>query len=101
MRLILAEHLSRPELIAHLQQRHSQVSAQRTALKQTAEAMGGDENVDLGERLALEYGVAMATAELAWLDHTLDRLSQHPVSVEALQGDFAASTAPGNQVSAR
>ena len=39
--------------------------------------------LDLGERLALDYGLAVATAELAWLDRALGQLSQYPLSAEA------------------
>ncbi len=73
MRLILASNLSHASLIAHLQQRRTQVAAHQLALEQTARAM--DESMDLGERLALDYGLAVATAELAWLDRTVDGLS--------------------------
>jgi PadR family transcriptional regulator AphA len=81
MRLILASNLSPSGLIAHLQQRHTQVASHQLALEQTAAGM--DENIDLGERLALDYALAVATAELAWLDSTLAQLSQQPLSAEA------------------
>jgi PadR family transcriptional regulator AphA len=71
MRLILASNFSQTDLIAHFEQRRAQVA---THLAQTAEAMGKD--IDLGERLAFDYGVAMANAELAWLDNELNRLSK-------------------------
>ena len=48
--------------------------------------------MDLGERLALDYGLAVATAELAWLDRMLAELSQQPLSMEAAQGDLATLT---------
>jgi hypothetical protein len=51
-----------------------------------------DEGMDLGERLALDYGLAAATAELAWLDRTLAQLSQQPLSLEAARGDLAGLT---------
>ena len=74
MRLILASNLSHAGLLAHLQQRHTQVAAHQLALEQTAEAM--DERMDLGERLAIDYGLSIATAELVWLDRTLTQISQ-------------------------
>jgi hypothetical protein len=40
-----------------------------------------------GQRLALEYGLALANAELAWLDSTLDRLVKQPQAMEVVQGD--------------
>ena len=69
MRLTLASNLSHADLIAHLQQRYAQVATHQLALEQTAKTM--DESMDLGERLALDYGLAVATAELAWLDGIL------------------------------
>jgi DNA-binding PadR family transcriptional regulator len=80
MRLILANNLSRPDLVALLEQRHTQVSGH---LQQTAEAI--EEDTDLGERLALGYGVAVANAELTWLDKALGRLSQDAVPTEVVR----------------
>ena len=70
MRLILASNLSQDDLVAHLERRRIQVASH---LQQTTEAMGN--KADLGERLALDYGVAVANAELDWLDSALSRLS--------------------------
>jgi PadR family transcriptional regulator AphA len=83
MRLILASNLSHADLTAYLQQRRTQVAAHEVALEQTAGAMDG--SADLGERLALDYGLAVAIAELAWLDSALARLSQQHASVEAVR----------------
>ena len=74
MRLILASNLSHDGLITHLQRRRAQVAAHQLALEQTSRAM--DESIDLGEHLTLDYGLDVATAELAWLDRTLDQLSR-------------------------
>ena len=76
MRLILASNLSYDRLITHLEQRQAQVTTHQLALEQNAGGM--DEGADLGDRLALEYGLAVATAELAWLDRTIKRMSQTP-----------------------
>jgi PadR family transcriptional regulator AphA len=81
MRLILASNLSQAGLIAHLEQRRTQIAAHHLALEQAARAM--NERMDLGERLAFDYGLAVATAELAWLDSTLAQFSPPPLSVEA------------------
>lgn len=70
MRLILAGNLSHDDLIAHLERRRTQVAAH---LEQTVGA--AEREADMGERLALEYGLAMANAELVWLDSTLTQLS--------------------------
>ena len=90
MRLILASNFSRDGLITHLRQRHAQVSAHQLALRQTAEAI--DEDMDLGDRLALDYGLSVAAAELAWLNRTLVRLSQSSLPVEAMQSDSVMPT---------
>jgi hypothetical protein len=36
------------------------------------------------QRLALDYGFALAVAGLAWLDNLLNRLSRQPQSMEVL-----------------
>jgi PadR family transcriptional regulator AphA len=83
MRLALADNLSQTGLSAYLEQRREQVATHRLTLEQGAEAMG--EEVDLGKRLTLDYGLALASAELAWLDCTLARLSEPSLSVEAAE----------------
>ncbi len=90
MRLSLANNLSLAGLITYLQQRRAQVAAQKLALEQAADAM--DERLDLGEHLVLDYGLAIATAELAWLDRALARLSQPSLPFETLQDGFAVPT---------
>jgi len=82
MRLVLASNLSHAGLTAHLQQRRTQVAAHQLALERTAKMT--DESMDLGERLAFDYGLAVATAELAWLDRTMGRLPQLLPSVETV-----------------
>lgn len=90
MRLMLASNFSQGGLIAHLKQRRSQVAAHHTPLEQTAREL--DEGADLGQRLALDYGLAVATAELAWLDRTLERLSEQPLPMEVAQGNGTSPT---------
>jgi DNA-binding PadR family transcriptional regulator len=75
LRLALAGQLSQVGLVTHLEQRRARVAAHKIALEQAVEARDG--NTDLGEHLMLDYGLGLATAELAWLDSTLARLSQH------------------------
>ena len=91
MRLVLASNLSQAGLVAYLEQRRTQVAAHQLDLEQTAGVM--DEGMDLGERLVLEYGLAVAAAELDWLDSTLAQLSQQPPSAEAPPGDVTVRTA--------
>jgi DNA-binding PadR family transcriptional regulator len=74
MRLILASNLSHDGLTTHLQQRQAQVATHRLALEQASEMMG--EDMDLGDRLVLDYGLTVASAELMWLDRVLFRLSE-------------------------
>jgi PadR family transcriptional regulator AphA len=74
MHLLLTSAVSRNKLMAHLRQRRAQVLARRTDLEQSLGLL--EEDADLGRRLALEYGLALATAELAWLGETLARFSE-------------------------
>jgi PadR family transcriptional regulator AphA len=85
MRLILADNLSQAGMIAQLYQRRAEVAAHRAVLVENvsiADDTGGE-----GQLLALEYGLALASAELAWLDGTLDRLSPQLQPMEVVQGD--------------
>jgi PadR family transcriptional regulator AphA len=90
MRLILASNFSHDGLTTHLQQRHAQVTTHRLALERASEVMS--EDMDLGDRLALDYGLTVASAELMWLDRVLFRLSQTALSPEAFQDDLSVST---------
>jgi PadR family transcriptional regulator AphA len=90
MRLILAGNLSHDGLVTHLQQRQAQVTAHRRALERTAETMG--ESIDLGDRLALDYGLTVASAELTWLDRTLFQLSQTALSPKTVRDDLSVPT---------
>jgi DNA-binding PadR family transcriptional regulator len=90
MRLVLASNLSTAGLLTYLQQRRAQVSAHQKELVQIAAGM--DEQTDLGERLALDYGLALANAELAWLDQTLTGLSHRPHLAGIAQSEVAAPT---------
>lgn len=89
MRLILSGNLSYTGLIAHLQQRRSQVAIYQVALKEMVESLDG--TMDSGRRLAFGYGLALATAELAWLDSTLELLSQQPLPMEVVKGNGVTS----------
>jgi PadR family transcriptional regulator AphA len=80
MRLILASNYSRSGLIARMQQRRSQVAVHGLALVQAV--AGLDDAADLGQRLALDYALSVAHAELAWLDRELDQVSQEASLVE-------------------
>jgi DNA-binding PadR family transcriptional regulator len=85
MRLMLAENLTHGGLIAHLQQRRSQVAAQLGTLKQLVEAMR--QTTGSQQRLVFDYGLALAAAESVWLDSTLEQLSEQPLPVEVVKGN--------------
>lgn len=72
MRLIVADCLSQSRLIANLQQRRSNVADHEADLAGVVE--GINEAEGYGQRLALDYALALARAETAWLDSTLERL---------------------------
>jgi DNA-binding PadR family transcriptional regulator len=77
MRLVLADSYSPAGLVTQLHQRRAQVVAHRATLKELA---ARDEAESQGRRLAVDYGLALADAELAWLDVQLERLL-NPVPV--------------------
>jgi DNA-binding PadR family transcriptional regulator len=82
MRLILAGSFSHTGLIAHLQQRRSQVASHHATLTQLTETP--DRVKDDGHRIAFDYSLALASAELAWLDSALEQLSQQPLPLEVV-----------------
>jgi PadR family transcriptional regulator AphA len=60
-------------LLAHLRQRREAVATQHAALRQAASDL--DAASGMGHRLAMDYGLATASAELGWLDSAIARLS--------------------------
>ena len=76
MRLLLADSYSPARLSAHLKQRRAQVAGHRAVLAGGLGAPGTGPS--LGQELALDFGLALATAELSWLDTALDRLQENP-----------------------
>lgn len=74
MRLLLADSFSPSLLMAHMLHRRAQVADQQAALRDMSTAL--DRDSSLGQHLALDYGLALATAELAWLDDALGDLSE-------------------------
>jgi len=73
IRLMLADRHSPTSLVSCLERRHAQVASQRRALERTVVGQGGESR--LGQDLALDYGLALASAELEWLDKALTQLS--------------------------
>jgi DNA-binding PadR family transcriptional regulator len=89
MHLLLAGNLSSSKLITHLRQRREQVEASHATLHETAQ--GADKEKNPGRQLALDYAMALATAELTWLDTTLERLSEEPLAEGMLEESGMAS----------
>ena len=85
MRLLLADDLSEAGLITRLYQRRAQIAMHRAALDENARI--ADDRANKSQRTTLEPGLTLASAELAWLDSPLDRLSQQPQPMEVVQGD--------------
>jgi DNA-binding PadR family transcriptional regulator len=76
LRLLLADSHSQAGLCARLQQRRVQVAGHQSALADGLDTPATGQN--LGQELALDYGLALATAELAWLDTKLKLLRDRP-----------------------
>jgi DNA-binding PadR family transcriptional regulator len=89
MRLLLADSHTKAGLLAHLQQRRAQVAAHHATLVKGAGNL--DEGSSLGQRVALDYGMALARAELDWLDSTWERFSAQPLRKEDDHSDGEAS----------
>jgi DNA-binding PadR family transcriptional regulator len=89
MRLLIADSHSNAGLLAHLKGRRKQVADHRARLREGTGAP--DEGLGLGQRLALGYGLALAKAELDWLDSTMEWLSQELLSEEDGQSVRVAS----------
>ena len=85
MRLLLADSHSPAGLSAYLRQRRVQVASHHEALVGGHGTPGA--GLNLGQELAFDYGRALAAAELAWLDTTLDRLGEQPHLEEEVESD--------------
>jgi DNA-binding PadR family transcriptional regulator len=88
MRLLLAGNFSHDRLATQVQWRREQVAGYRAALERMVGGM--EEETDVGKRLALDYGLALARSELTWLDGALEQLSSATTIQEAIQGRAAA-----------
>jgi DNA-binding PadR family transcriptional regulator len=97
MRLILANNLTKPGLATHLEQRRAQVGTRHVALQRMIDEL--QEDADQGQRLALEYGVFIASAELAWLDEKLGQLSEELLLEEGEEGNITYEGDPLEEVS--
>jgi len=74
MRLLLADSFSPANLAAYLQQRHTQVATHQADLARMSDRLRNETH--LGLRLALNYGLELASAEIAWLSSALNRLDE-------------------------
>jgi DNA-binding PadR family transcriptional regulator len=77
MSLMVAASVPRQELIACLEQRRDLVANEHLCLEETVRdrAEEPEQRTALEQQLVQDYGRAMALAELAWLEDSLDRLS--------------------------
>lgn len=66
MHLILTGNDRSDRLPGYLEQRKEAVLAHRASLAQATEAL--ENHVSAGEKVAIDFGLAIAEAELAWLD---------------------------------
>lgn len=82
MRLVLAQDAGMSELMACLHQRRAHVVVHQNALR---ELKSQSEQADAGWQCALDYGLAVADAELGWLDRALDQTPKEPFSEEVVQ----------------
>jgi hypothetical protein len=73
--------------MAHLRQRRAHVVAHREALE---ELNGESERAGRGWQMALNYGLAVADAELGWLDRALDATRKEPFAEEVVESARAA-----------
>jgi DNA-binding PadR family transcriptional regulator len=87
MRLLLAGSFSPAGLTAYLGQRRAQVATQQADLIKMTQML--DTDTDPGLFLALDYGLELASAEVAWLDSTLAELSETLLAEEGARGDSA------------
>ena len=73
MHLMLTGDSICDRLTAHLRQRQEAVATHHSDLEQAARELG--EQPSLGELVGIEYGLAIASAEMAWLEGKLAQLS--------------------------
>jgi PadR family transcriptional regulator AphA len=82
MRLLIAHHLSNEGLIDHLRGRRAEVASHCAILNSmTSES----HKTNVRNRLAFDYGLAMANAEINWIDNALDRLQREPLFEEVIE----------------
>lgn len=85
MRLLLSEQLPHEGLVTHLRTRREEVSTHLAVLEKMQSEMESKDNI--GQQLVLNYGIAVAAAEIAWLDDRLNSLSVGRPVLEDMGGD--------------
>ena len=91
MRLVLADTHPHAALVSHLRQRRTQVTSKQAALERIISAR---DKASLEQNLAPDYGLALASAEISWLDKALDQLAllaQQRSPMEVAEGDSVES----------
>lgn len=78
--LLLAGSAPPAHTAEHLQRRRARVASQRAALEQAVRELAG--SLDEGQRMAFDYALTVAAAEIDWLDRELSRLSERAGSGE-------------------
>jgi PadR family transcriptional regulator AphA len=81
MRLALADQLSQEALVEHLERRRARVAEHGVGVEQDAREVYADAGI--GQLLTQELVLAMARAEVGWLDNVLARLSKPSPGMEA------------------
>jgi PadR family transcriptional regulator AphA len=77
MRLLLADHLAPVQVIDHLRQRRLDVASHQERIQRSVETV--NRTGSSGRHLALNYALALARAELIWLDSALSGLGRESV----------------------
>ena len=87
MWLLIANHSPNEALIARLQRRRAEVASHRAILNGM---ISKSHKTNVRNRLAFEYGLAIANAEMNWIDSALDQLQRDPPFEKVLEGARAA-----------
>jgi PadR family transcriptional regulator AphA len=85
MRLVLADAHPAIAMISHLKKRRDQIATRQAAIEQTILTEAGAH-----QDIAWDYGLALANAEIAWLDSVLDRFvsgAQRQSTLEVAESD--------------
>jgi hypothetical protein len=87
MRLLIANHLSNEGLIAHLRGRRAEVASHCAILNGM---ISESHKTNVRNHLAFDYGLAIAHAEMNWIDSALDQLQREPLLQEVVEDAHVA-----------